>query len=758
MRLRKLEPLARTALFLWAILLAAIVRYHPLHADLDAGWAWALNALPGFGVVFGRDVAFTYGPLGRLILPMNIGANLLEGITFQAAIWAVFSGALAFRVFVQRAPLAGLVLFAAGLFFGRRSFDSTGYAGPDVFMVLTVLVLLGCSLEGRKWHIPFGAAVALAALLGLVQFSSFAMAAGACGMFAVGMWLVDRQRAIQAVLMTLSIPALLFVYYLVYYPSPEAFLRYLRAGWEISSGFSVVMTQFINPGIRYAAAILGCCSLAAIGLAWRRDAVFPLGLSLLLPLFISYKHSFIRESGHHHIIFAFVPWAIGVLVLFASGRTWKSWAPLLPLAPAAALVWAWPESRMLVEGAWKVEGATVLDLTRTERIRSSLDGASEGAMKQLRLPPAVLSAVGSDPVAVFPWSLQVAAANPLRLRPFPIFQSYSAYTPYLEDWNAAFLREDERAPRKILLQWAAIDGRHPLADVPATALEMFRSYEPAAEEGGWLVLRRRSQAVFGGVRTLRKARWNVGEPWAIPLDTSLVRCQFRWNWLGKLRNVILGIPAVEAVIETESGRVFAYRIVTPVLTNGFPTSLMPHSLAEFQALMSGSAPDRVTSVTVAGRGATYLARELDVELCDIEGWKPPPRGPSKQLVPRGMQDSMAPEILNGVGVAGRNDVVPVPDTDGIVRLTGWATDGLMGESAAGLEVWIDGRRTLARVGLPRPDVAIVKRCPGCLNSGFEWVYPSIKLGRGEHTLEFRIIHRDGESYYQSPRTLRFRIE
>ena len=752
--------MARAALFLCAIVLAAVVRYHPLHADLDGGWAWAVNALPGQGVVFGRDVAFTYGPLARYILPMNVGWNLTAGIAFQTAIWMVFSGALAAAVFIQRVSLSGLALFVAGLFFGLRSFDSAGYAGPDVFMAFTVLLLLGCSLEGRKWHVPFGAAVALAALLGLVKFSSFAMAAGACAMFAAGWWLLEGRRAVQAGLLALAIPVLLFVFYMIYDPSPPAFLQYLRAGWEISSGFSVAMAlpSSTSTGIRYAGAILGCWFVAVTALAWRRAAVFPLGLSLLLPLLVSFKHSFIRESGHHHILFTFTPWALGVLMLFAPRKGWKHWAPLLPLAPAAALIWAWPESRMLVDGALAVRKATVLDLTRTAEVRQALDEASRGALEQLRLPAAVVGAVGYEPVAVFPWALHVAAANPLRLHPFPILQSYSAYTPYLDDWNAAFLRDRARAPAKILLQWAAIDGRHPLADVPATALEMFRHYEPVVEEGGWLVLKRRVARAFGGVRTLRTLRWKVGEPWEISGDAPLVRCRFRLNLAGKLRNAALGVPAVEAVMETERGRVFAYRIVPPVLASGFLAGMSPHGLTEFAALLGGAAPDRVISLTIAGRGAKYLASSVDVELCEIEGWKAAPREMGKELAPRGVQDSMAPEILNGIGVVGRSEVIPVPVGDGVVRLTGWAADGLLGEAAAGVEVWIDGRRTLARMGLPRPDVVSIKRCAKCLHSGFEWVYPAAKLGRSEHALEFRILHKDGESYYQSPRKLRFRIE
>src|SRR6266850_7728285 len=58
--------------------------YVPLDVGLDPSWRYAVNYLPHSAHVFGRDVAFTYGPLGYFLVPLNIGSNLVQASLFHA--------------------------------------------------------------------------------------------------------------------------------------------------------------------------------------------------------------------------------------------------------------------------------------------------------------------------------------------------------------------------------------------------------------------------------------------------------------------------------------------------------------------------------------------------------------------------------------------------------------------------------------------------------------------------------------------------
>jgi hypothetical protein len=79
-------------------------------------------------------------------------------------------------------------------------------------------------------------------------------------------------------------------------------------------------------------------------------------------------------------------------------------------------------------------------------------------------------------VAVWPWEAGLAWAYQLDWRPLPVFQSYSAYTPELDELNREFLVTD-KAPERILRHLTdSIDGRLLAFDSPEATLEMLCRY------------------------------------------------------------------------------------------------------------------------------------------------------------------------------------------------------------------------------------------------------------------------------------------
>ena len=59
--------------------------YVPLGPGTDRSWMYALNRLVGSEFVHGRDVVFTYGPLGYLLWPSVMGSNLLYATVLRIA-------------------------------------------------------------------------------------------------------------------------------------------------------------------------------------------------------------------------------------------------------------------------------------------------------------------------------------------------------------------------------------------------------------------------------------------------------------------------------------------------------------------------------------------------------------------------------------------------------------------------------------------------------------------------------------------------
>ena len=98
-------------------------------------------------------------------------------------------------------------------------------------------------LLARRWVWPFCAAVAFAALLFLVKFSSAILVWSALLIFAGALSLQDRRKGARAALLAIvAAPLACAVCYLIYFPSLNALWCYTRLGFEISSGYSSAMS------------------------------------------------------------------------------------------------------------------------------------------------------------------------------------------------------------------------------------------------------------------------------------------------------------------------------------------------------------------------------------------------------------------------------------------------------------------------------------------------------------------------------------
>ena len=81
--------LGRAAKYWLPLLLAALATaptvYLALTGDIDSSWMCGIHKAKLLGLVFGRDIVFTYGPLGYLLYPVYVGRSLW----FQALLFSL---------------------------------------------------------------------------------------------------------------------------------------------------------------------------------------------------------------------------------------------------------------------------------------------------------------------------------------------------------------------------------------------------------------------------------------------------------------------------------------------------------------------------------------------------------------------------------------------------------------------------------------------------------------------------------------------
>ncbi|MBN2054580.1 hypothetical protein JW905_06645 [bacterium] len=79
--------LVKLAAFLYVALLGCPLKCFPILPGLDPSWGYTLHRFAGSEVKFGRDVVWTFGPLGWISAPMDMGETIRFGLIFQGAAW-----------------------------------------------------------------------------------------------------------------------------------------------------------------------------------------------------------------------------------------------------------------------------------------------------------------------------------------------------------------------------------------------------------------------------------------------------------------------------------------------------------------------------------------------------------------------------------------------------------------------------------------------------------------------------------------------
>ena len=186
---------------------------------------------------------------------------------------------------------------------------------------------------------------------------------------------------------------------------------------------------------------------------------------------------------------------------------------------------------------------------------------------------------------VQPWETDIVQANGWRWEPSPVFQSYAAYTPMLDRMNAEHL-EGNRTADFVLLNFSAIDGRHPFLETPFSWRALLDRYDLSLSAAGWLLLQHRSQRRYGPLARLgdSTAHWDEDVP--VPRAGGLLVMAPRISpgLAGKVASLLFRSSAVYVDAVFSSGEKVHCRCVPRNLGAGFLIYPFPMNLPELAPL------------------------------------------------------------------------------------------------------------------------------------------------------------------------------
>jgi hypothetical protein len=565
----------------------------PIFVGPDPSWEFAMNYFFSKNIQHGRDVIFTYGPLGFLLCPKPVGNNLLISVIVITLFKFVFLLSFLYLNFLIKKPKTLSSRIVIITIFAVLSFlINFGY----ILVFFTASLLLLHAETKNKMFIVLAIAVASFSLL---VKSSYGIA-GVLLAFSYNIIdFIQFKKINQFILISLGLVLFFISEWLIIYQDISGILPFLRGTWELSLGYSSAMATSsatmkalqdaygwsVGPSENnWILLSIFFITYFYLPLYIKEKRVFVLYGMFLLPFFAFFKYAFTREGGIHYF-FSYI--IFFYCFVFSCLKNFKARIFIIVLISLSAYF----VNMRYVRGERHEIGASrnmfkdsinglkhfeagLLNLKHHQNI---LFETSKSNLRNRVLEKNVLQLIGSNPVDIYPWETTYVFANNLNWQPRPVFQSYVVHTPWLDKKNAIFFNSPQ-SPKfiiwdveNLLGEVSSIDRRYLLNDEPLTIYEIFNHYK--------LIYRDKKIALFERVHVnnlkepisigSEKGYWN--EWIKVPsMGNGVVRAKLHVSRkiIGKIKRLIYKEEEFYIEYKLQHGEIKRYRLVIDNAVSG----------------------------------------------------------------------------------------------------------------------------------------------------------------------------------------------
>lgn len=607
--------------------------------SLGPSWQNAYNYFAKSDIAFGREVAFTYGPLSWLALKA-FDTELFWGKTSFWLAMAAVSVVLLYLLRRASGTLAAALVFL-GLVLALK-LDSFFIS----LVVLAYSLLIRYSESDKRWYLPFLFGMCgVFGVLALTKFTMFVTVAIAIVLLA-GYYCLKRQFTNLVALAGFYTLALCLLWTAVAGQAPKDLFIFIMNSLEVSGGYTMGMSRYGNPASIPAAGL--CVALLLLiapktpFMSWRKQigTLFIYG-DMVITVFLAWKLGFVRHNMREPMFFAFLVVASGIVLgaapayegsLQPERERWRKLGRVLtsPWLRKGVLILFlciacfmhgsikygehFPRAFLSEKiDELKRNAGLLLSPGRLQALKSDLEHQQAAAIAQYRLDK-TKSRVGNETVDVYSFNQNYAIYNGLHWTPRPVFQSYSAYTSKLLKANEAAIAGN--GPSYVLSLIQAIDGRFPMADDSLWLAQLLHRYAVVDEEGPFLLFQRKAEREMPELALLAEdeVSWDVPYQLEPSKQLSYLRLEINENVLGNVRSALFKPPLVFIEVTLEDGSKKEFRIIPAMAGEPFLLSPLVENNDDLLFALTGSSRKRVTEFRLSTTGPAYFQSAIRMKL------------------------------------------------------------------------------------------------------------------------------------------------
>jgi hypothetical protein len=626
----------------WALSLPVV--FNAPVKGLDPSWTVGLYWALARGLQFGKDIVFTYGPLGFLNAPYYVDYGLwqiavvftllMHSLLFISAFMAVRQTAVGKGPCTKILSALPMVTVLA-----LRSEWGTWTSGEEIVMSAILLFYVYCmrTTQSRKFldTLLLASASILLAIASLIKYN-YAVDAVFL-LVALGVVLAFGSRKwVKVWLASVALySASVFSLWIASGQDIFYFGLFVWAGTQVTFGYSSAMAvEGVFLERMFAVAAIATLLLTFLYyLRYHSIGVTSLIALSLAPLFVTFKSAFVRQDpGHVLEFYSFVEPLLALVSIVTVADLARDFKRIQRVVPALAplllitMIIFLPTTSLHnpailnvntsyeAERIANYENAFAL-FGNTQQGAAYLNSVKASIRNEYQLSPLLAQDIGNSSVDIFPWDTALLWAYDMNWSPRPMFQSYNAYTAWLDHINALHLNSPN-APQYILFAYASIDSRYPLFDEPETFRTILCRYQYVASDVNFALLHLSPTKGCGTAIAIPETSANMGDWVPVPKANELLfaRVYINYSLSGSLANTIYKPAEVYVSFQLSNGTVSSpYRFVTGNAENGIFVSGYVDSFNSLVQLFQGKMNSNVSAIMFTSEDQAQYQRLIKIE-------------------------------------------------------------------------------------------------------------------------------------------------
>ena len=598
------------------VLVVPDIKYYLENIELDPSWRYFLNIANAENITFGKDVFFTYGPLGYLCYLMKTPENTMT----------YWSGVLIWLIVIA---LHVYVIYRIWQLTSKRKFfmisvvlsvlctlASYSVITRDNYLLYLLILCIGTIFVGGK-HLYF-VSNTLLVLMFFCKFSTFTSGIAFCILFIVFELLFNKN--VKSLLICLPGLVLMPVLYLLYSPSIRNLYNYVTGILKISDGWMQTQ-QFDNVlsslEVKWLITIVAAyCILVFISI-WSNYKTSSVMLACSASMFFVYKYATTRH-GLNVGLWLFGMLFSAVMISFDFKSLYKKCKKTSMISTIlCTCVFASIAVIGILQAHSLQTNTGYVKEQMEQKIYSWMNLSESSVTDEIiasnQLPSEIIEILGNGTVTVYPWRNGYAAIHPeINMVYYPSIQNVNINTPWLDEIVAKYF-DDDNAAEYIILNDQTVDNHIQYWDNPLTWQAISDNYSVVLETEAASLLMRNKIQVSKNLKLLNSETYYSTEKIVCPENADYAKIYFKLSFSGKIKKFIYHIGEVYMNLECEDGISMYGRIVVPNMVSGIELSKPPVGLNELTTMLNTEHKNRIECFSFGGLGLQDFEDEIIIE-------------------------------------------------------------------------------------------------------------------------------------------------